>query len=421
MTNVELLTIGDELLIGQVVNTNASWMGKALNQAGFIIKQVTSISDNETDILQTLEEARKRVKIILITGGLGPTKDDITKHTLCKYFKTKLVFNQPAYENLERIFKARGREVTATNKGQAEVPENCIALQNKNGTAPGMWFEAGDNIIVSMPGVPFEMKAMMTNDVIPMLKKKYPSTNIIHKTILTQGVGESFLSDMIANWEDALPTHMKLAYLPSPGMVRLRLTAVSNDSELQAQVDKQLESLLKIIQPHVYGFDEETMPDIIGKILTEKSQTLSLAESCTGGYVSHLITSVPGSSKYFMGSVISYDYRIKSDELQIPQSLLNEHGAVSEPVVRLMAENIRNKFKTDFAIATSGVAGPGGGTEAKPVGTVWIAVASSTQTVSQKFLLGKDRMRNIQVAGDTALNMLKKMLENKDELLTEFK
>lgn len=420
MTNVELLTIGDELLIGQVVNTNASWMGQELNKAGFIIKQVTSISDNESAILQTLNEARKRAQVILITGGLGPTKDDITKYTLCKYFNTKLVFNEDAYKNLERIFKARGREITPTNKGQAEVPENCIVLQNKNGTAPGMWFEEGDNVIVSMPGVPFEMKAMMENDVIPRLQKKYASTQIIHKTILTQGVGESFLSDMITAWEDALPANMKLAYLPSPGMVRLRLTAVGDDNDLLQKTDEQVNALLQLIQPFVFGFGDETIQEIVGGMLLAKAKTISLAESCTGGYVSHLITSIPGSSGYFMGSVISYDYRIKNTELSIPQEMLNEHGAVSEPVVRLMAENILNKFDTDYSIATSGIAGPGGGTAAKPVGTVWIAVASNKKTIAKKFLLGTDRLRNIQVAADTALNMLRKMLEENDELITEF-
>lgn len=420
MTNVELLTIGDELLIGQVVNTNASWMGQELNKAGFIIKQVTSISDNESAILQTLNEARKRAQVILITGGLGPTKDDITKYTLCKYFNTKLVFNEDAYKNLERIFKARGREITPTNKGQAEVPENCIVLQNKNGTAPGMWFEEGDNVIVSMPGVPFEMKAMMENDVIPRLQKKYASTQIIHKTILTQGVGESFLSDMITAWEDALPANMKLAYLPSPGMVRLRLTAVGDDNDLLQKTDEQVNALLQLIQPFVFGFGDETIQEIVGGMLLAKAKTISLAESCTGGYVSHLITSIPGSSGYFMGSVISYDYRIKNTELSIPQEMLNEHGAVSEPVVRLMAENILKKFDTDYSIATSGIAGPGGGTAAKPVGTVWIAVASNKKTIAKKFLLGTDRLRNIQVAADTALNMLRKMLEENDELITEF-
>ncbi len=420
MTNVELLTIGDELLIGQVVNTNASWMGKELNKAGFIIKQVTSISDNESSILQALDEARKRAKIVLITGGLGPTKDDITKHTLCKYFDTKLIFNEDAYKNLERIFKARGREVTPTNRGQAELPEVCVPLQNKNGTAPGMWFEKGDNIIVSMPGVPFEMKAMMENDVIPRLQKKYPATQIIHKTILTQGVGESFLSDMITAWEDALPSHMKLAYLPSPGMVRLRLTAVSNDKDLQQQVERQVKDLLELIQPYVYGYDDETIQEIIGKMLLAKGQTISLAESCTGGYVSHLITSIPGSSGYFMGSIISYDYRIKTSELDISQDILNQYGAVSEPVVTQMAERIRKKFATDYSIATSGIAGPGGATPEKPVGTVWIAVSSNKKTIAKKFLLGTDRLRNIQVASETALNMLRKMLEENDELITEF-
>jgi nicotinamide-nucleotide amidase len=410
MTNVELITIGDELLIGQVINTNASFMGRELNAAGFLVKQITSVSDKEEDIIESFNLARKRAKIILITGGLGPTKDDITKHVMCKYFKTTLIFDQIAYADIENIFKARGREISATNRKQAELPASCIPLYNKYGTAPGMWFEEDDAVFVSMPGVPYEMKSMMTESVLPKLIKKFPQTKIIHKTILTQGIGESFLSDLIAPWEDNLPASMKLAYLPAPGMVRLRLTCIGNDDDLDQKVTLQINELLKYIAPYVFGVDEETINSVVGKILRERKQTLSTAESCTGGYLSHLITSIPGSSDYYIGSIVCYENRIKTEELNVDPNLIAKHGAVSEEVVREMADGIRKKYKTDFSIATSGIAGPGGATEDKPLGTVWIAIASQDKIISKKFMLGTDRLRIIHVASETGLNMLRKLM-----------
>lgn len=414
MTNVELLTIGDELLIGQVVNTNSAWMGVELNKAGFIVKQVTSVSDSAKDIIDALNLARNRTDVILITGGLGPTKDDITKHTLCSYFNTPLVFDEKAYAMLVERFARYGRTVSETNRHQAELPQACTPLYNNNGTASGMWFEDNGKVFVSMPGVPFEMKAMM-EDVIPMLKQKFKSTNIIHKTVLTQGIGESDLSDKISDWEDALPNYMKLAYLPAPGMVRLRLTAVGDESGLEQKAESQIKLLTPVIQQYIYGYDDTTIEQVVGKLLADKNETLAIAESCTGGYLSHLVTSIPGSSKYFIGSVISYANKIKCKELGVDEKLFETVGAVSEEVVKQMAEGVRKKFNTSYAIATSGVAGPTGGSEWKPVGTVCIAVSSNEKTITKKFLLGNERMRIIHVASATALNMLRKLITNAAE------
>ncbi len=405
---VEIITIGDELLIGQVVDTNSAWMGQELSLAGFKVKQITSISDDEQAILTSLDDAKKRADVILITGGLGPTKDDITKITLCKYFNTNLVFNQPAYDNIEILFKRRGREVTLTNRKQAEVPENCMVLQNKNGTAPGMLFEQHGRVFVSMPGVPYEMKSMMTDDVLPFLKKKFTTPKIIHKTIITQGIGESFLSDMISDWENNLPANMKLAYLPSSSMVRLRLTATGNAIHLAHEVDEQLKKVLPIIEKYVFGFDDDTLQEIVGKLLLKSGKKLALAESCTGGYISHLITSIPGSSVYYTGSIVAYAYEIKEDYLDVPKQVLASKGAVSEEVVIQMAKQVKENFKTDYAIAVSGIAGPDGGTADKPVGTVWIAVATPNHITAKRFQFGTNRMRNIEITSYTALNMLRK-------------
>jgi len=404
----EIITIGDELLIGQVIDTNSAWIGENLNRIGIKVHQITSISDDREHILKTLKEAETRADIILITGGLGPTKDDITKTTLCEYFDTTLVFNQDAYKNIETIFLQRGYTVTELNRRQAEVPANCTPITNLNGTAPGMWFERNSKIFVSMPGVPFEMKKMMTDQILPKLSEKLSLGFIIHKTILTQGVGESFLAKTIEDWEDALPKNIKLAYLPQPGMVRLRLTAVGQDrSELEQIIEDQVQKLKEIIADFIFGFDDETMESVIGKLLKEHKNTVSTAESCTGGYIAHLITSVPGSSEYFMGSVVAYSNKIKQDELGVKSESLVSHGAVSETVVREMAEGIRKKFKTGFSIATSGIAGPDGGTDEKPVGTTWIAVATPEKTISQKFLFGEHRGRNIRKAALAGLNMLR--------------
>lgn len=410
MIYAELISIGDELLIGQVVNTNAPWISRQLNKAGFAVKQITVVGDLENEIINALDLARKRADIILITGGLGPTKDDLTKQVLCKYFNTHLVFDSHAYSDIEKIFEARGREVTPTNRAQAELPASCIPVYNKNGTAPGMWFKADGKVFVSMPGVPYEMEAMMSDFVIPKLMQEFKSTPVIHKTILTQGIGESYLSDMIADWENCLPEYMKLAYLPAAGMVRLRLTGIGESMNLESEMANETDKLKKLIAPYIYGEEDETLAQIIGKLLRESGKTLATAESCTGGNIAHLITSVPGSSEYYMGSVISYSNEIKKSELNVNADTLVRKGAVSEEVAIQMAEGVRKKYNVDFAISTTGIAGPDGGSEEKPVGTVWIAVADANKTVAKKFLLGTNRMRVIQVASETALNQLRKLI-----------
>jgi nicotinamide-nucleotide amidase len=406
----EIITIGDEILIGQIVDTNSAWMAQQLNDIGINIKQITSVSDDEQHIINALNEAKNRADIIFMTGGLGPTKDDITKNTLCKYFKTKLVFDEKAYAAVEYQFKIRGKEVTPVNRKQAELPESCTAVYNKNGTASGMWFENDGKHFISMPGVPFEMKAMMENDVLPLLKQKFKTPFIYHKTVLTQGAGESFLAEMIENWEDNLPPHIRLAYLPSPGAVRLRLTAKGDSEKIKQETEEQVIKLKHIIEKYIYGYDDETLEGIVGKLLRDKKQTVSTAESCTGGYISHLITSVEGSSDYYIGSIISYANSIKENFLNVDAATIENDGAVSEPVVLAMAKTLKEKFNTDYSIAVSGIAGPGGGSAEKPVGTVYIAIATPQKVFAKSFRFGNNRMRNIHVSGQTALNMLRKEL-----------
>lgn len=408
----EIITIGDELLIGQVIDTNSAWIAEQLNMTGIKVHQITSISDNQEHILQTLKEASTRAQLILITGGLGPTKDDITKQTLCKYFDTSLVFSEEAYKNVENLFYHRGIKVTEVNRQQAMVPANCKVLPNVNGTAPCMWFEKENCIYVSMPGVPFEMKAIMEQEVIPQLLHKQNQV-IIHRTILTEGVGESMLASIIETWEDALPEFIKLAYLPQPGMVRLRLTAYGNDREmLQDALSKAEKELYPLAGKYIFGYDNDTIESVVGQLLRQKGMTLSTAESCTGGNIAQLITSIAGSSDYFKGSVVAYSNEIKEKMLGVAHQTLVDHGAVSEQTVIAMAEGIRERFNTDYSIAVSGIAGPGGGTDEKPVGTTWIAVTTPTGTTSRKFLLGDHRGRNIRKASVAALNMLRgKLIE----------
>ena len=415
---VEIITIGDEILIGQIVDTNSAFMGQLLNLNGISVKQISSVSDNREHIIKALDEAKGRADIILITGGLGPTKDDITKKTLCEYFNTTMRFDEGAYKDVENLFATYGKEVTPINRKQAEVPAICEVIRNANGTAPGMWFDVNGKVYVSMPGVPYEMKAMMKEQVIQKLKARFKFPHIFHKSVLTQGIGESHLSETIEDWEDSLAAdNIKLAYLPAPGMVRLRLSTKGDyDKILRENVERKIEELRKIIPQYIYGYEtfgeeKETLQQIIGKLLTDKKQTISTAESCTGGYISHLITLVPGSSDYYVGSVISYSYEIKETELSVSKEVLETNGAVSQPVVEQMAKAIREKFKTDYSIAASGIAGPGGGTADKPVGTVWIALGTPHGVISQKFLFGNHRERNIQKTANAALNMLKKELE----------
>ena len=407
----EIISIGDELLIGQVVNTNASWIAEQLNIAGIEVIRINTIADIREEILKALQEASGRAEVVLITGGLGPTRDDITKNTLCEYFDSRLVFHEPSFAYVKKLFGDRGLPVREVNRKQAEVPHNCIPIVNENGTAPGMWFEKEGTVFVSMPGVPFEMKAMISNYVIPELSKKINGLQIIHKKVLTQGVGESFLSELISDWENSLPANMKLAYLPQPGIVRLRLSGSGSDrAKLSIEMDEKIKELQNIIPELIFGYGEKTMEEVVGGLLKKDGMTLSTAESCTGGYVAHLITSIAGSSAYFKGSVVAYSNQIKTSILDVKEDTLAAHGAVSEQTVTGMALGVKKKFNTDFAIAVSGVAGPDGGTDQKPVGTTWIAVAGPDVLITEKYLFGKNRQRNIRVAAITALNKLRLMM-----------
>jgi nicotinamide-nucleotide amidase len=407
----ELITIGDEILIGQIVDTNSAWMAQQLNAIGITVKQISSVSDNHEHILTALREARQRAGIILITGGLGPTKDDITKVALCDYFKCKLVFNQAQFNQVEAIFKSFGREVSPVNRKQAEVPELCECIVNLQGTAPAMWFDQEGITYVSMPGVPYEMKGIMEHDILPRLKERFRLPVIQHRTFLTQGVGESMLAGWIESWEDALPPNMKLAYLPNPGMVRLRISATGSDAnELTNQIEEQARKLYELIGEHIYGEGEQTLPELILELLGKQQKTLSLAESCTGGNISHLITEIPGSSSAYLGGVVSYSNELKIKLLGVNRSTLETRGAVSEETALEMASGALKHLGSDYSIAITGIAGPDGGSEEKPVGTVWIAIAGPDFKLAKKFQFSKDRVRNITMASLSALNMLRKKL-----------
>jgi nicotinamide-nucleotide amidase len=410
--NVEILSIGDELLIGQTINTNASWMGEQLSLNGFRVNKISAISDEKEAILSGLKELSEKAEIILITGGLGPTKDDITKKVLADYFETKLVRNIDVLKHIEAFFTARGRTMLETNIQQADLPENCIVLHNELGTASGMWFEKNGKIFVSMPGVPYEMKHIMEVHVIPRLKEKFNPEIIVHRTIHTQGIGESFIAEKIKDFENELRNDgLSLAYLPSPGIVKLRITASGKgEKELRKKVNDYEQKLLPLIEEWFYGYDKTSLEEVIGKLLSEKKKTISTAESCTGGYISHRITSVPGSSVYFMGSVVCYSNEIKMNQLGVNKETLQKHGAVSQEVVEEMATGARKLMHTDYSIAVSGVAGPDGGSEEKPVGMVWIAVASEEKVISKKFMFEMNRERNIVRAGLSGMMMFRKML-----------
>jgi nicotinamide-nucleotide amidase len=408
MAKAELLTIGDEILFGQIVDTNAQWMSVELTKAGIKVIRKTSVGDIESEILEAFREAEERADIILITGGLGPTSDDLTKPCLAKYFDCELKIHEEALREVTEFFKSRGRELTEVNRQQAALPVCCEKITNAMGTAPGMWFSRNGKVFVSMPGVPHEMKAMMTNIIIPKLKETFATPVIHHTMIRTIGIGESFLAEKIKSWETSLPAHIRLAYLPSLGQVKLRLTATGNDiSALKEEGTLLASQLNPLIGEYIFGYDENDIEIAIGKILKEKKLTLSCAESCTGGYLAHMITSVPGSSSYFLGGVIAYDNLVKTNTLDVRGETILAHGAVSEETVREMAINVRLKLGTDIGVATSGVAGPHGGTEEKPVGTVWIAYADETKVVTRKLQLSKDRIINIKMSSIAVLNLVR--------------
>jgi nicotinamide-nucleotide amidase len=406
--DAEIISIGDELLIGQVVNTNASWMAQRLNETGLTVRQITAVSDDGNEIRRSVDEAFSRSEIILLTGGLGPTRDDITKHTLCEYFGTRLRLHEPTLEHIRKMFDSRGWTMNDLNRRQAEVPEACTPLLNRHGTAPGMWFEQGDRILVSLPGVPFEMEALMELEVMPRLIALDNSRVIAHKTVLTQGVGESVIAERIRDWELSLPENMKLAYLPQPGIVRLRLTAfAAGMEEARRQIDGQMDILNGLIPDLIFGYGEESLEQVVGGLLKAKGKTLVTAESCTGGYLAHLITSVPGSSAWFNGSAVAYANRVKEMMLGVSPVTLAAHGAVSREVVLEMASGARTRLGADYALAISGIAGPDGGTPDKPVGTVWIALAGPGRAEAHSYLFGDHRGRNIRRAALAALNIIR--------------
>jgi len=406
---VEIVTIGDEILIGQVVDTNSAWIGQQLNCIGAAVQRITSISDDLEAIKQSIADAAARADVVLLTGGLGPTNDDITKVALCEYFNCGTVFHGEVLDHIEQLFRRFGRTVSEVNRLQAALPEVCEPLHNAMGTAPGMWFDTGETVIVSMPGVPYEMKSIMADEVLPRLTKRFNAPTILHRTLLTMGMGESWLAERIADWEKALPKDIKLAYLPSPGKVRLRLSAIgANESVLRQELEQQVKQLWELIPELVYGFDEDTIESVVANLLRKRNLTVCTAESCTGGTISQMLTSVPGASNYFPGGVVTYSYESKMRELGVSAQMLETLGAVSEETVIEMAEGAKRKFGTDYAISVSGIAGPDGGTPDKPVGTVWMAVSGPLGTVARKHLFGDNRERNIERSALTALNMLRK-------------
>ncbi len=415
MTNsisAEVVTIGDEILFGQITDTNTQWIGTELTNIGIRVVRKSSVGDQAPAILAILREAHDRANVIIITGGLGPTKDDITKKTLCDYFGVGMVRNETALDVVTGFFEKRGRPMTDLNRGQADLPANAVYMQNDWGTAPGMWFEHEGRVYVSLPGVPFEMKSLMTHRILPKLQEHFNPPIIKHKMILTAGIGESFLAERIEAWEDALPPHIRLAYLPSFGGVRLRLTATgTDDALLTRELDQQVAGVLPIIEQYVYGYDGNTLEIVVGQLLEARKWTLGIAESCTGGAVSARITSVPGSSAYFQGSVVSYSNDVKVSQLGVSPDTLATVGAVSEETIRQMAEGVRKALKTDVGIATSGIAGPDGGTPDKPVGTIWIAVATPAETRTRLLKLSQYRDQNIQVTTTYLLNLLREQLE----------
>lgn len=408
----EIITIGDEILIGQIVDTNSAWIAQTLNDHGIRIKQITSVSDSKDHILEALEAASQRAELIIITGGLGPTKDDITKKTLADYFSVGFRRDEGALENVKRIFAKSNRPLLAINEQQADVPQNAIVLQNQNGTAPGMWFETGSHVYVSLPGVPFEMKYLIEEEVLPRAKAHFDLSAIVHHTILTAGLGESFLAEAIADIEDNLPSHIHLAYLPKLGQVRLRLSAYGSDGiALSNEIEEYVAKITTRIPEYVIISEDIPLEVAAMNLLKEKNLTLTVAESCTGGFLSHLFTQHSGASSIFLGGAVTYSNELKEKLLNVQQATLQIFGAVSEETVTEMANGASRNFNSDYAIAISGVAGPDGGTEAKPVGTVWVAVAGKTKTITHKYSFSGRRTQNIERAAINSIVLLLKLVK----------
>ena len=411
MNSVEIITIGDEILIGQTVDTNSAWIGTELNLMGLRINRITSISDNRDEIASALNEALSRAEVVLLTGGLGPTSDDLTKDTLAGYFGGKLVMDAGVLENITERLRRRNLNMNENNRQQAMVPDNCKVLQNLTGTAPGMLFEKSGKIVVSMPGVPHEMKHIMKEHVLPLLAERLPGGVIVHKNIMTYGVAEAILAERLTTFEDQLPGEVRLAYLPAYGVIKLRLTAAGSDEKkIRKSVSEQVEKLYKIIPDVIYGEDEVMLEEVVGKLLNDNKLTVSTAESCTGGKIASLITSVPGSSGWFRGSVVAYDNSIKTGILGVSKETLRLYGAVSAETAGEMARGARRLMGTDYSVAVTGIAGPTGGTAEKPVGTVWIAIDSERGVVTEKQIFADNRQINISRSSYGALNLLRKQI-----------
>lgn len=408
---VAILTVGDEILIGQIVDTNSAWMGQQLNLMGARVVKIISVGDTLPEIHTGLQEALAAADVVLMTGGLGPTKDDITKKALADFFHTELVFHQATYDRIVKMFEVWGRPVNEAHRIQCFLPANATVLTNKMGTAPGMWMEHGAQVIVSMPGVPYEMQYLMEKEVLPLLKQKYPGLPIAHRTILTVGEGESHIAEKLEDFEDGLPANFKLAYLPNLGQVRLRLTATGPDeAQLNADLDEKAAIIHERFADIIYGVGDDNLEKAVGRMLQERNLRLVTAESCTGGYIAHLITSIEGASNYYLGSVIAYANEVKENVLDVSPDIIAAHGAVSEATAAAMAHGALKTLKADVALSISGIAGPGGGSPDKPVGTAWMAVTNGKDTKTFKIQAGKDRLKNIQYFSTHALNLVRKFL-----------
>jgi nicotinamide-nucleotide amidase len=411
MVRAEIITIGDEILYGQILDTNTQWISLELDKLGIKTVRKSSVGDQASEITQILQEASSRADIVFITGGLGPTKDDLTKKVLADFFDCGLALHTEALQDVAEFFAKRGRELSDINRDQALLPTKAQFVPNKQGTAPCMWFEEKGLIWVSMPGVPFEMKAIMETEVLPRVIKHFKTPVIFHKVIKTVGIGESYLSDLIQDWELSLPAHIKLAYLPSLGIVKLRLTAFGDDlNSLSKDVETELARVMPLISSYVFGYEKEELAEVVGELLRKSKASLGVAESCTGGHLAHQFTQISGSSDYFTGGIVSYANQVKMEQLGVSASILSEFGAVSEPCIRAMAEGARKVLGTTYSLATSGIAGPTGGTEEKPVGTVWIALAHPEGVITRKLQLAGTRMQNIHMTSLASINLLRRFL-----------
>ena len=413
--NAEIITIGDEILIGQIVDTNAAYIAQRLNAAGVTVSERSSVGDRAEQITRAIEQSMQRCDLVILTGGLGPTKDDITKTTLAKIFGGEMRTDERVKEHVRSMLALRGIEFNELNRSQAEVPESCEVLFNAHGTAPGMWFERDGKVVISLPGVPFEMRHLMEDEVLPRLKSRFSLRQVVHRTLITAGIAESMLAARIAEWEDALPDYLRLAYLPAPNIVRLRLSAYDVDGQrAEREIEEQFRLLEQIIPDNIVGFEGATLQEQVHNLLLESGKTLAVAESCTGGSISAKFTAMAGASAYFLCGVTAYANEAKRDLLGVDAALIERHGAVSEEVARAMAEGARRVSGADFAVATTGIAGPTGGSEQKPVGTVWFAVASERGTVAMMRNSGTDRGQVIDRATAYAIEFLRNHIKGRN-------